>query len=377
MFLNHGSFGACPRAVLDAQSSLRGELERDPVRFFDGLYRPAIARARAELAGFLGAEADDIAFVTNVTTGINAVMRSLDLAAGDEVLTTTHEYNATRNALDYAAGRAGARVIAAELPFPLRAAGEAIDAILARVTSATKLAVIDHITSQSALVLPIAEIAAALSARGVPLLVDGAHAAGQIDLDVPAIGARYYAGNCHKWLCAPKGAGFLWVDREFRDAVRPTVISHGANAPVAVAERFRLEFEWTGTHDPTAALCVPVAIAVVGEMVDGGWPAVRRRNRALALSARALLCEAAGTELPCPDEMIGTMAAVPLPDSRLPAPAFGQPHPLQAVLYERHRVQVPVFPWRSWPGQMLRISAHLHNRPEEYEVLARALRAEC
>jgi isopenicillin-N epimerase len=373
VFLNHGSFGACPRAVLDAQSELRRELERDPVRFFDRVLRSALPDARDQLARFVGAEPDDVAFVNNATTAINAVVRSIELASGDEILTTDHEYNATRNVLDVCAARVGGRVVTAELPFPVDNELEVIDAILAGVTGRTRLVVVDHVTSQTALVLPVAPIARELCRRGIDLLVDGAHAPGQLDLHVAQVGATYYVGNCHKWLCAPKGVGFLWVHPDRRERVRPAVISHGANAPVAARERFRAEFEWTGTDDPTAALCVPVAIRIVEEMVTGGWPALRRRNHQLAVAARRSLCDALGVEPPCPDAMIGSMAAVPLPPSLEPRPPHGAVHPLQARLYDDYRIQVPVFPWPRWPAQLVRVSAHVHNRLDEYERLASAL----
>src|SRR5262249_16600935 len=197
-FLNHGSFGACPRPVLDAQSRIREEMEREPVRFLARENDARIDAARAALAAFVGARPDDLVFVANATSGVNAVARSPRLEPGDEILTTDHAYNACRNALDWVAGRAGARVVVAAVPFPLAHEDEIVDAILGAVTPRTRLALIDHVTSPTALVFPVKRLIAQLQAAGVDVIVDGAHAPGMVLLDVAGLGAAYYPGNCHK-----------------------------------------------------------------------------------------------------------------------------------------------------------------------------------
>ncbi len=371
-FLNHGSFGACPRAVLEEQSRLRAELEREPVQFLFREIEPRLDAARERLAAFVGAHSEDLAFVTNATMGVNAVLRWLPLSAGDELLTTDHAYNACRNALDVVAERAGAVVRVARIPFPLRSADEAESAVLAAVTPRTRLVLIDHITSPTGLILPVERLVPALQERGALVLVDGAHAPGMVPLDVNALGADFYTGNCHKWTCAPKGAAFLHVRRDRQGMVRPTAISHGANSPRTDRSRFRIEADWTGTCDPTAWLCVPAALDHVGGMLPGGWPAIMEANRALAIAGRVMLCEALGIDAPAPDSMIGSLAAVPLPPSprRLEPPLFVDS--IQDALWER-RIEVPVNPWPAWPGRVLRISAHLHVRPDEIARLAAAL----
>ena len=251
LFLNHGSFGACPRAVLDHQAALRAQMEAEPVRFLARELDDRLDAARTALAGFLGADAADLAFVTNATGGVNAVLRSYAFAAGDELLTTDHTYNACRNALDFVAERTGARVVVVTLPFPVASPDAVVEAVLARATPRTRLALLDHVTSPTGLVLPIARLCAELGARGVPVLVDGAHAPGMVELDLDGLGAAYYSGNCHKWLCAHKGAAFLWVRRDLQPSVRPLTISHGANRSKPGRSRFRVEFDWTGTADPT------------------------------------------------------------------------------------------------------------------------------
>jgi isopenicillin-N epimerase len=364
-YLNHGAFGATPRIVLEAQSEFRAQLEREPVRFFSRELEPLLDEARRTLAAFLGAEPDGLAFVPNATAGVNAVLRSLDLDKFDELLVTTQEYNASRNALDYVAGIAGAKVVVAAVPFPIESPEVVVQRVMEKVTDRTRLVLVDHVISQTALIFPIERIVKELAARGVDTLIDGAHAPGFLPLDLRAIGAAYYAGNLHKWVCAPKGAAFLYVRENRRRSVHPVAISHGANSMRADRKRFLLEFDWTGTFDPSAWLSVPAALAFM--QAHGGWPEVMRRNRALALLARDLLCDALHIEKPAPDEMLGAMAAVPLPD--------GPGDPLQDALLFEHGIEVPVMPWPEAPKRLLRISAQLYNELADYEKLAGALRA--
>lgn len=311
-FLNHGSFGATPLPVLEAQSAWRARMEREPVDFFTRDLEPALDEARAVLAAFVGADPDDLALVTNATTGINIVARSLRLEPGDEIVVTDHTYNAARNALEVVAVAAGARLVTAVIGFP--AIDDPLEAILRTVTRRTRLLLLDHVTSPTALVLPARDIVAAMAERGIDTLVDGAHAPGMLPLDLESLGAAYYTANCHKWLCAPKGSGFLHVRRDRRDAVRPLVISHGANSLRADRDRFRLEHDWTGTFDPSAWLAVPAAVEFGDRLLPGGWPALMSRGHSLALHGRDRLCSVLGTLPPVPDDMLGSMVAVPLPE---------------------------------------------------------------
>jgi isopenicillin-N epimerase len=370
-FLNHGSFGACPRPVLEAQQRLREELEREPVRFLWRELEGRLDVARAGLAVFVGADPDDLAFVTNATTGVNTVLQSLALGPGDELLTTDHAYAACRNALDRAARRAGARVVVARIPFPLAGDDQVLEAVLGAVTARTRLALVDHVTSPTGLVLPIARLVAELERRGVEVLVDGAHAPGMVPVNLRGLGAAYYSGNGHKWLCAPKGAGFLHVRRDRQSAIRPLVVSHGTSSPRTDRSRFRLEFDWTGTSDPTAFLVVPEAIRVLGAALPGGWPSLMARNRELALRARAILADTLGIASPSPDGMIGALAALPLPDAAAP---IAGPDPLQDALFREHGIEVPIMPWPATPRRLLRVSAQLYNAPVDYQRLAAALR---
>lgn len=374
-FLNHGSFGACPRAVLEAQSEIRARLEREPVRFFVREYPALLDEARADVAALLGADGDDLAFVSNATAGVNTVLRSLDLAPGDELLTTDHAYNACRNALDYVASRAGAQVVVATIPFPLQDPEEVVAAVLARVTPRTRLALLDHITSPTALVLPVDRLVAELAARGVDTLVDGAHAPGMVPLDLRAAGAAYTTGNFHKWLCAPKGAAFLHVRRDRQAGIRPLSISHGANDRRDDRSRFRLEFDWTGTEDPSAALSVPAAIRFLEGLLPGGLPALMAKNRRAALAARQAICAALGASPPCPDSMVGSMAAVILPGPAARLSPRYPIDPLQDALLARFGIEIPVFPWPQLGQRLLRVATPIYIGPAEIDVLIAALQA--
>jgi isopenicillin-N epimerase len=312
---------------------------------------------------------------------VNAVLRSLEpaLAAGDELLVTDHAYNACRNALDVTAERTGARVVVAHVPFPIDSPQQAVEAILGAAGGRTRLALIDQVTSPTALIFPVERVIAALD-PDVPVLVDAAHAPGMVSLALDAAGATFTAGNCHKWLCAPKGAGFLHVRADMRERILPTVVSHGWNRVFRPgASRFQAMFDWAGTTDPSAWLAVPAAIETVGSLVPGGWSDVMTRNHQLALAARDLLCDALGVAPPAPDEMIGAMAALPLPDASPGDGAKPSDWGDEDVLGDRLRrrgIEVPIVPWPRSPSRLVRVSAQLYNRIEDYQRLIEALAAE-
>lgn len=372
-FLNHGSFGACPREVLDEAARLRERIEREPVRFFVGELEGLLDEARASAAAFVGASPEDLAFVPNATHGVNTVLRSLDLSPGDELLTTDHAYGACKNALDFVAGRCGARVVVAEVPFPTAGPEVVIEAVLGAVTPRTRLALIDQVTSPTALVLPVEHIVRALAERGIDTLVDAAHAPGMVPMALDRVGAAYTTGNFHKWVCAPKGAAFLHVRRDRQAAVRPLAVSHGASSPRRDRSRFLLELDWTGTADPAAFLAVPAALRFLESLLPGGIARVMAVSHAAAVTARRALCDALGIEPPCPDEMIGSMASVPIaPSFEPPVGAFD---PLQEVLFSRFGIEVPIIPWPAAPARLLRVSTPPYVEPADVEALIAALRA--
>jgi isopenicillin-N epimerase len=389
-FLNHGSFGSCPRPVLEAQHRWRDRMEAQPIQFLARDLPGHLADARAALGGFVGADPDDLAFIANATGAVNAVLRSLTFEPGDELLTDDHEYNATINVLRHVAERDGARVVVARVPFPVTSEDDAVEAILGAVSDRTRLALISHVTSPTALVFPIERIVAALAERDVETIVDGAHAPGMLPIDLDRIGAAWYAGNLHKWVCAPKGSGFLHARRDRQTGLRPPTISHGANAVLGdrgARTRYRAEFDWQGTLDPTPWLAVMDALEFVGGTLDGGWPEVMERNHRLAMRSREVLGGALGLDasLPAPESMLGAMVALPLPTSG-PLAATGagssplDTDPIQGRLVTEYRIEVPIYPFPvpsaespDPPQRLIRASSALHNGPDDVDRLAEAL----
>ncbi|MGV3624341.1 MAG: aminotransferase class V-fold PLP-dependent enzyme [Archangium sp.] len=361
-FLNHGSFGATPRKVLELQSELRATMEANPVRFMVREYEARLDHARDELAKFVGAKSQDVVFVNNATTGVNAVLRSLDLKPGDELLTFDHAYNACVNALRFVAEKSGARVVVAQVPFPLMKDEFFVDAIRERVTSRTKLVLLERVTSPTALVLPINALVEELEGRGIPVLVDAAHAPGQVPLNLDATNASFTTGNLHKWVCAPKGCAFLHVRKDWQDRIHPTTISHGANSPRTDRSRFQLEFDWVGTDDPTPYFCVPIALKTMGELVANGWPGLMARNRDDALEMRQRLMHVLPQEL-SPARYVGSMASIVVP---------GATRALSDRLQREFAIEVPVFQFGD--RAVLRVSAQRHVREEDVDALVDALR---
>ena len=383
-FLNHGAHGAVPDAVLEAQRAWRDRMEANPVRFLARELPDLLDETRRDVAAFLGADPDGLVFVPNATTGVSTVLASLRFEPGDELLTTDHEYNATLNALFGAAARDRATVVVARIPFPLTDPSQAVDAIVGAVTPRTRLALVSHVTSPTALVLPIGAIVRELDRRGVDTLVDAAHAPGLVPLDVDALAAAFWTGNGHKWLCAPKGSGMLHVRSDLRDRIRPLVISHGFNDPRSDRPPLHLTFDWTGTADPSAILATSAAIRFVGALDGQGWSGLMAANRELARRGRDAVASRTGITPPAPETMLGAMAALPLPGRG----GEREAERLQRVLAEDERIEVPIVPWpvraARPPGagvtaNLVRISAQRYNRIVEYErlgdVLADRIRA--
>jgi isopenicillin-N epimerase len=382
-FLNHGSYGACPEAVLQIQREWRDRLETEPVRFLSDDLPSLLDEARTAVARFLHADPDGLAFVPNATTGINTILSSLTFKPGDQLITDDHEYNATINAMRAAATRDGAEVVIVSIPFPIADEERIVESFLGAVTDRTRLVVVSHVTSPTGLILPVERLVAELDDRGIDTLVDAAHAPGMIPVHVDRLGAAYWTGNGHKWLCGPKGTAILWVREDRRECIHPLVVSHGANAPLAGRSRFRHEFDWVGTSDPTGFLTLPAAIDWMDQVAapdGGGWPAIMAANHALAIEGRDLLATALGIRPPASDHRLGSMAALPLAgldvDDR-------RAEGLRRQLADDARIQVPIGVWpvpaartESKSARLLvRISAQLYNETDDYRRLAEDLAA--
>jgi isopenicillin-N epimerase len=378
-FLNHGSFGACPRVVLEKQAEYRRELEREPVDYLVRRMNPLVDESRGALSELIGADPADVVFVQNATAGVNSVIRSLSFEPGDEILVTAHDYNACRNVIRYLGERSGVVAVEAAVPLPITSPQQVIDAVLEKVTKRTRLAMLDHITSPTALVFPVEELVRELDRRGVDTLVDGAHSPGMLPLDVTRIGAAYYTGNCHKWLCAPKAVGFLHVRRDRQQGIQPTIVSHGWNRPRPGYSAFQDAFDWPGTLDPSPWFCVGDSIRFLDGLMPGGIEALMRRNHELAVLAQRILCERLGVESVGVESMLGSMAAVHLPDNPAAFDAQGNIVPteewrLNNELFANFQVEVPAYYWPAAPRMVLRVCAHAYNHPAQYERLAEALK---
>jgi isopenicillin-N epimerase len=373
-YLNHGSFGACLREVLDYRRGLLDDLESEPMDFLVRKLPGLIAEQVAFLESFLDADPGSIVLVPNATAGVNTVLRSLSLDPGDEILVTTTEYFSTRNASLFHASMSGAVVRLAVLPFPVEDPGEIRRAILSAVTPRTRLAVIDHISSQTALVFDVAGLVLELREKGIEVLVDGAHGPGSVPLSLRSIGAAFYTGNCHKWLCAPKVSAFLCVRPDLQKLVHPLAISHLRSDLDSPLSDFQLEFLWNGTPDPTPALSVKKSVESVGALAPGGWTEIMDHNRRMAMEAGRKLSSALGLPPQAPDSMSGSMSAVCLPWVEPPSPpGVLWLDPLQVWLREERSIEIPMT-WTAEPKRrILRLSAHLYNSPQEYDYLVESV----
>ncbi|HOX25737.1 MAG TPA: aminotransferase class V-fold PLP-dependent enzyme [Candidatus Krumholzibacteria bacterium] len=364
VFLNHGSFGACPKPVHDRYQELQRELERNPVAFLaeDREFPERMRAARQALADVLGARRDDLVFVPNATFGVNLVARSLPLGRGDEVLVTDHAYGAVDRTWQFVCERRGARLVRAPIDLPVTSAAQVVEAVWSNVTERTRVLCLDHLTSSTALVVPVGELAQRARREGILTVVDGAHAPGQIDLDVGDLGADVYVGNCHKWLLAPKGAGFLWARPDIQPQLEPLVVSWGWRSDRPGPSRFVDEHEWTGTRDPAACLAVPAALAF---RAAHDWPRVGRRCHALLRDVRQEIGRLTGRSSICPDDdrWYAQMHALPLPPCDRAR--------VQRELRERYRIEVPLTEWRSRP--LLRVSIQGYNTRADADALVRAM----
>jgi isopenicillin-N epimerase len=362
VFFNHGSFGACPRPVFETYQAWQLELERQPVEFLGRRFETLLRQTRQALGSFIGADADDLTFVPNATTGLNVVARSLPLKSGDEVLATDHEYGALDRTWRFVCAKRGARYIRQPVPLPITSAEEVIETIWSGVTERTRVLFVSHITSPTAIIFPVAELVRRAREAGIITVIDGAHTPGQIPLNLAELGADFYAGNCHKWMMTPKGSGFLYARREMQPLLEPLVISWGWESETPGASRFIDEQEYQGTRDIAAYLALPAAIQF---MAEHDWPSVRSECHELVRQARRRMTELTGLPPLTPDSpsWFAQMAAFPLPpcDAKL----------LQRQLYDRFTIEIPFVIWNNHP--FVRISVQGYNTSADVAALVDGL----
>ncbi len=364
IFLNHGSFGACPRPVFERYQAWQRELEAQPVDFLVRRLPGLLTEARTTLARTVGAAPQDLVFVANATFGVNIVARSLELQPGDEVLTTNHEYGAAERAWRFNCRQRGAHLVHQPLPLPAQEPEELVEALWQGVTPRTRVIFLSHITSPTALILPVQAICQRAREAGILTVVDGAHAPGQIALNLEELGADFYTGNCHKWLCSPKGAAFLYARPERQALLDPLVVSWGWESPRPGPSPFLDYFEWIGTVDPAPLLSVPEAIRFLEEWE---WPAVREACHRLGVTTRARIQELTGLPPLCPEtsDWWAQMFAAPLPVP--PESALA----IRDRLWEEFRIEAPVLEWEG--RTLIRVSVQAYNSPAQMDRLLEAL----
>ncbi|MGA1056650.1 MAG: aminotransferase class V-fold PLP-dependent enzyme [Phycisphaerales bacterium] len=363
-FLNHGSFGARTRSILDRQQVWRDRVEARPIEMLGRRVRELLAPSKEAVASFVGADPEGLGFVTNATEAVNAALRSVPWRRGDRIVTTDHVYHAVRQTLRRLAHEHGLELVEVPVPLPLRSDEEVLAAIEPWIASPTRLVLVDHVTSATAIRFPVESIVSHCRERSIEVIVDGAHAPGMIDLDVASLDPDHYAANLHKWVCAPLGTAFLWSSRRVRDRVHPNVTSH------FYREGFGSEFDWQGTRDISGWI---VAKDAIEDLAPVGWDRIRAHNHALATWAHAMLVEQLDVEpmSPLDGSLLGSMAVVEVP-TRL-AERFDRPEDLQKAILDLHSIELPVIDWGG--RRFVRISAMVHNRPHQYERLAEAIRS--
>ncbi len=374
VFLNHGSFGACPSPVQRKREDLLRWIESDPMEFMLSEYQPLLDSSLKTITEFVGAQPESVVYVENSTTGINTILRNLPIDLGDEILVTDQEYFSSANSLKIISRIRGATVRMVHLPFPVKSPEEIVNAFEEAVSNSTKYALVDHIVSSTGMIMPLKKIIDTLSRAGVKTIVDGAHGPGQVPLNLKELGCLAYVGNCHKWLCSPRSSASLYVHPDFQNGFLPLVISHLPDDLETGLSDFQVCFRWNGTPDPTPVLCVPESLKFMEELHRSGWAGIMKSNREKSLKARRILCFALGVKPPCPDSMVGSMAAIPL-EGYKPA-AFTVSHgidPLQQWLKYEKGIVVPITDICNGARRMVRISAQQYNSIDQYRYLAEAL----
>jgi isopenicillin-N epimerase len=376
VYLNHGSFGATPTVIIEKQQQLQMETEAEAVRFFIDRLPERYQASKTALAGFTGTHPNNIVFVQNTTTGVNTILNSITAAAGDEWLTTSHAYGACAHAFRHFAGKNKCTVTVAPIAYPVLDENEIVSAIERTITPKTTLALIDFITSASALIFPLKKILDLLQTRGIRVIVDAAHAPGMVEVNIGALQPDFFVANCHKWICSPKGSAFLYVDPRHQHLINPLVISHYNDMAEGTEAHWSNQFLWDGTHDFSPYLCVKDTLEFMPSLVNGGWQEIRQHNHELVWQAASKIAAAFNKPLPAPKAMIGSICNIPMPDGSSAVRKFHSNLPLKDCLFQKYHIEVPVMAFPAAPKQWLRISAQLYNSMEQYDYLLDCLKAE-
>jgi isopenicillin-N epimerase len=363
-FLNHGSFGATPKPVFEEYQNWQLRLERQPVLFLGREYDHLLYDSRMVLGKYLNADPEDLTYIPNATHGVNIIARSLKLAPGDEILTTDHEYGACDYTWDFICSKVSAKYIHQRISLPVQSDDEVVSQFWQGVTPQTKVIYLSHITSATALRLPVEKICQLAKAAGILTVVDAAHSPGQIPVDLQKLGADVAFGNCHKWMLSPKGAAFLYVREDLQHLVDPLIVSWGFNPTpeTTTGSRFVDLLQWTGTKDPSAALTVPAAIRF---MEEHHWDAVRTKSHELLRSGLEQICELVKMPplYPLDSDLYFQMGIAPLPASNLAV--------LKSRLYDEYKIEVPLVQWQD--RQFVRISVQGYNSQSDVDALVAAL----
>ncbi len=367
IFLNHGSFGACPIEVFNKYQQWQKLIEQQPVKFFMYTLREELYSAKKILSSFLNVQTDDLVFVQNATEGVNTVLHSIQWQHDDEILITNHIYPACRNAIQFYANRFGVKVKEVQILFPLNSNDEIIQTIIDTITNKTRLILLDHIASPTGLLFPIKEIRQQIS-NDILILVDGAHAPGAISLDINELGVDFYTGNCHKWMCSPKGAGFLWIQAKHQDYIYPINIS----LINTVSESFNERFFWRGTQDPSAWLSIPAAISFLNKISNNNINTFINQNIKMNRKMREIVSQQLQIPMLCPNEMIATMSAIPI-YSNSSETHNNTIDPMQEWLMQKYNIEVPIFNWANEAYKLLRFSYFAYNDETQYITLANAI----
>ncbi len=376
VYLNHGSFGATPTAVLEKQLQYQKEMEAEAVEFYINKLPDLLSESKMALANFVGTDPNHIVFVQNTTTGVNTVLKNLEGKPGDEWLTTNHGYGACVHALKHYAEKQSCTVVTAVIEYPIISEDEMVAAIERSITPKTTIALIDYVTSASAVIFPVKKIIELLQSKGIKVIVDAAHCPGMIDFNIDALQPDFFIANCHKWICSPKGSAFLYVAPQHQHFVTPMVISHYNDSQVGEAAHWSNQFMWDGTHDYSAYLCVKDALEYMPTLHVDGWAGIKKNNRELAFAAATKIAEALKVQLPAPQALLGAIINIPMPNGETPEKFFHHNQALKNKLFKRYNIEVPVFLFPKAPQQWLRISAQLYNSMEQYEYLIECLKEE-